>query len=67
VHYFRLHSTIDLVHWNGWRDEALRPVLAQQPEVAQCIAEGALMRLAAGARSYERYRRELMFDLASLD
>jgi hypothetical protein len=59
VHYFKLHSTIDVVHWNGWRDEALRPVLEEQPEVARFLAEGALMRLAAGARSYERYRREL--------
>lgn len=58
VHYFRLHSTIDVVHWNGWRDEALLPVLEQQPEVARFIAEGALMRLQAGARSFDRYRAE---------
>jgi len=59
VHYFKLHSTIDLVHWQGWRDEALVPVLAEQPELAPMIAEGALMRLVAGARTFERYRREL--------
>jgi pyrroloquinoline quinone (PQQ) biosynthesis protein C len=58
VHYFKLHSTIDVVHWQGWRDEALIPVLTEQPEVAPFIAEGALMRLAAGARTFERYRRE---------
>jgi hypothetical protein len=57
-HYFKLHSTIDLVHWEGWRDQALLPVLAARPEVARCIAEGALMRLAAGARSFARYRAE---------
>lgn len=58
VYYFKLHSTIDVVHWNGWRDEALLPVLREQPELAPYIAEGALMRLAAGARTFERYRRE---------
>ena len=65
VHYFRLHSTIDVVHWEGWRDEALIPVLEQQPEVARFIAEGALMRLSAGARSYERYRREFGLDAST--
>jgi hypothetical protein len=63
VHYFKLHSTIDVVHWNGWRDEALLPVLQAQPEVAPYIAEGALMRLAAGARTFERYRREFSLSL----
>jgi len=58
VRYFKLHSTIDVVHWQGWRDNALMPVLAEQPEVARFIAEGALMRLAAGARTFDRYRRE---------
>ena len=47
VYYFKLHGTIDVVHWRGWRDNALIPVLEEQPELAQFIAEGALMRLAA--------------------
>ncbi|MEY4513726.1 MAG: hypothetical protein RLZZ450_5848 [Pseudomonadota bacterium] len=58
VYYFKLHSTIDVVHWNGWRDEALLPVVSAQPELMPWLAEGALMRLAAGARAFERYRRE---------
>ncbi|MDB4973671.1 MAG: hypothetical protein JWN48_2012 [Myxococcaceae bacterium] len=62
VHYFRLHSTVDVVHWNGWRDEALVPLLEAQPELARPIAEGALMRLAAGARSFSRYRHEFGLD-----
>ncbi|MDB4991280.1 MAG: hypothetical protein JWN04_6458 [Myxococcaceae bacterium] len=62
VHYFRLHSTVDVVHWAGWRDEALIPLLDQQPQLTRPIAEGALMRLAAGARSFERYRREFGLD-----
>jgi hypothetical protein len=58
VFYFKLHSTIDVVHWNGWRDEALIPVIAARPDLMAHLAEGALMRLAAGARTFERYRRE---------
>jgi len=62
AHYFRLHSTIDVVHWNGWRDEALLPTLEENPDLAPHIAEGALMRLSAGARTFARYRRELGLD-----
>jgi hypothetical protein len=58
VYYFKLHGTIDVVHWRGWRDNALIPVVRAQPELARHIAEGALMRLAAGARTFERYRRQ---------
>lgn len=57
-HYFRVHAVVDLAHARTWRDEILIPVLEQQPEVARFIAEGALMRLQAGARTFERYRRE---------
>jgi hypothetical protein len=57
--YFRLHATIDLTHARDWRDEVLIPLVDERPERARWIAEGALMRLRAGARSYERYRREL--------
>lgn len=67
VHYFRLHSTIDVVHWRGWRDEALIPVLTEQPEVARFIAEGALMRLTAGARTFARYKREFGLSLRRPD
>src|SRR5690606_19047067 len=59
LQYFKLHSTIDLAHWRGWRDEALIPLLREQPHLAQHIAEGALMRLEAGRRSFARYKREL--------
>ncbi len=58
-YYFKLHATVDIVHARGWRDEVLIPILAQQPEVAIHIAEGALMRLNAGARTFDCYRREL--------
>jgi hypothetical protein len=63
VYYFKLHGTIDVVHWRGWRDNALIPVLETQPGLAPYIAEGALMRLNAGARTFDRYRRELGLSL----
>lgn len=58
-HYFRVHATVDIAHARDWRDEVLMPLVASQPELAVHIAEGALMRLQAGARTFERYRREL--------
>jgi hypothetical protein len=57
-HYFRVHATVDLAHARTWRDEILIPVVAERPEVARFIAEGALMRLQAGADTFDRYRRE---------
>lgn len=57
-HYFRVHGTVDIAHYKAWRDEVLIPLVEARPEVARAIAEGALMRLAAGARTFERYRRE---------
>jgi hypothetical protein len=57
-HYFRLHSTVDVVHARDWRDEVLIPLLSERPELAPWLAEGALMRLRAGLRTFERYRRE---------
>ena len=57
--YFRLHATIDVTHFADWKREVLVPLVDEQPGVAPMIAEGALMRLHAGARTYARYRREL--------
>ena len=57
--YFTLHATLDLQHSEAWNREVLRPLVAQEPRAAQAIAEGALMRLRAGARCFERYRSEL--------
>jgi hypothetical protein len=57
--YFTLHATLDLQHSEAWNREVLPPLVARQPGAAQAIAEGALMRLRAGARCLERYRREL--------
>ena len=57
-HYFRVHATVDIAHARDWRDEVIIPIVAERPEVAVFIAEGALMRLQAGANTFDRYRRE---------
>jgi len=57
--YYALHSTLDVKHSEDWNREVLRPLVAEDPARARPIAEGALMRLRAGARCFERYRREL--------
>jgi hypothetical protein len=60
--YFALHATLDVKHSAAWNREVLRPLVAENPGVAAAIAEGALLRLTAGARCFERYRQELRFD-----
>ena len=60
--YFALHATLDVKHSEAWNREVLGPIVAERPEVAPAIAEGALLRLEAGARCFRRYRRELGFE-----
>lgn len=57
--YYAVHATIDVKHSLAWNREVLRPLVAQEPARARALAEGALLRLHAGARCFERYRREL--------
>ena len=57
--YFALHATLDIKHAEAWNREIVRPLVEARPEVAPWIAEGALARLEAGRRCFERYRREL--------
>ncbi len=57
--YYLLHSTLDVQHSIAWNRDALRPLVRSHPQCAIAIAEGALMRLSAGARCFARYRREL--------
>jgi len=57
--YFALHATLDVKHSAAWNREILCSMVGDQPEVAPWIAEGALVRLEAGRRCFERYRREL--------
>lgn len=56
--YYALHATIDIRHSAAWNEEVIEPLVQANPALTQPIAEGALMRLAAGARCFERYRRE---------
>lgn len=57
-HYFALHAVLDIRHSLAWNNEAIRPLISENPEVATAIAEGALMRLQCGARCFARYRSE---------
>ena len=58
TYYFRLHSTVDVVHAEDWKREVLAPIIDSNPAVAIHIAEGVLMRLNAGARCFDRYRAQ---------
>lgn len=57
--YFALHAALDIKHSEAWNREVLRSLVAADPANARPLAEGALLRLEAGARCFERYRREL--------
>jgi hypothetical protein len=54
--YFALHATLDIRHSQAWNREVLEPLVASDPELAAPLAEGAVLRLRAGARCFERYR-----------
>ncbi len=56
--YFALHSTLDIKHSEAWNREVLAPLVEENPDVAQGLAEGALIRLRAGEKCFLRYRRE---------
>jgi hypothetical protein len=58
-HYFDLHAVLDVRHSEEWNKEVLLPLVEEDPARAPAMAEGALIRLKAGARCYERYRQEL--------
>ncbi len=57
--YFEVHATLDLKHAHDWITEVLVPLACERPETTKWFAEGALMRLNAGARCFARYREEL--------
>ncbi len=56
--YFELHATLDIRHSAAWNREVIFPLVAADPTLAAPIAEGALLRLRAGARCFDRYRAE---------
>ncbi len=58
--YYALHATLDVRHSQTWNREVFAPLVRTEPRTAELLAEGALMRLRAGARCFERYRSRLM-------
>ena len=58
--YFDLHAVLDVKHSADWNEEALKPLLTQDPSLGRWIAEGALIRLECGRRCFETYRQALM-------
>lgn len=58
-HYFDLHAVLDVKHSEAWNQEALLPLVREDPRRATAIAEGALMRLTCGKRCFDRYRKQL--------
>jgi hypothetical protein len=57
-HYFELHAVLDVKHSESWNREILHSLVAAMPQAAIPIAEGALLRLSAGARCFKRYRSQ---------
>ena len=57
-HYFALHAVLDVKHSQEWNREVIRSLVDEDPRRARAIAEGAVMRLWHGARSFERYREQ---------
>jgi hypothetical protein len=60
--YFEIHAVLDIKHAQAWSANIIAPLVERDPHVAVWIAEGALMRLAAGARCFDCYRRQLGVD-----
>jgi hypothetical protein len=57
--YFELHATLDVRHSQDWNAKVIRPLVEEDPRRARAMAEGALIRLTAGALCFQAYRREL--------
>lgn len=54
--YFDLHAVLDIKHSEEWNEQALKPLVRDNPGCARYLAEGALMRLICGERCFEAYR-----------
>ena len=57
--YYALHATLDVKHSIAWNREVLRSLVEENPPTARALAEGALLRLEAGRRCFDRYRADL--------
>jgi len=58
-HYFDLHAVLDVKHSEAWNREVFASIVAETPDAARYIAEGALMRLQCGADCFDAYRRHI--------
>jgi Iron-containing redox enzyme len=58
--YYALHAVLDIKHSAAWNAEVILPLVSADPSLTRPIAEGALMRLNAGAKCFERYREHLL-------
>jgi hypothetical protein len=58
-HYFDLHAVLDIKHSEAWNREVFASIVAETPDAARYIAEGALMRLQCGADCFDAYRGHL--------
>lgn len=56
--YYALHAVLDVKHSAAWNAEIIAPLVSADPSLTRPIAEGALMRLNAGAKCFERYRAQ---------
>jgi hypothetical protein len=61
--YFELHAVLDVKHADAWIAQVFHPLIAEDPRTARGFAEGALMRLACGARCFDAYRDHLWRDM----
>lgn len=57
--YYDLHSHLDVKHSETWNENALKPLVAEDPRRAKAIAEGALIRMRCAERCFDRYSRML--------
>lgn len=57
--YYAVHATLDIHHAQAWVADVFVPLIDANPALATCFAEGALMRLNAGARVFKAYRAHL--------
>ena len=57
--YYSSNTRFDALHSMAWQREVFEPLISADPTLAPVIAEGALMRLNAALRCFERYRKEL--------
>jgi hypothetical protein len=64
--YFDLHAVLDRKHSQAWNQEVIMPLVTADPRVTRWIAEGALMRLTAGARCFACYHQQLAWESSSI-